>query len=337
MLLAGAMIASTAPGADDRPGRFMPFLAAGAVVREEGAPTILAGGPQALAPTIVAGSDLDAGPRESFEERQIQAGERGGGGAAHLRGHPAGHAAESCPELATADAHGFLIARRGSDLHIIGRSGVGTLYGVWLFLQNYCGLRIVMPGELGEVYHRRESLQVPAELYVLNPGPAFLLRINSGTGEFDRSIGLQDFSGTERCEYHHNLWRIYDPARFRETHPEYYPIHNGTRYILAPSVTSVWQPTFSEPAVVDRAVEYADETFTADPSKKSISLTMNDGGGHSETDVQRAQAEGRRLTDICYDYVMARPTPLPGSTTCAWRCSPPPAGPTSPASAATPR
>ena len=218
--------------------------------------------------------------------------------------------AEMFPELEQIDTHGFLIAtkvsEKGTDLHIMSPSGIGTLYGVWFFLMNYAGLRILMPGEIGEVYPKLERLEIPKDLYVLNRGPDYQLRIWSGNAGLDRTAWLADIGGTQRFQYHHNMFRIYDPERFAESHPEYYPIVEGSPKIPKPKQHGAWQPTFSEPAVAQRAIEYADELFSERPEMVSMSRSVNDGLGYSEADMRKAKLlpDGRAsISHLYYEYV----------------------------------
>ena len=190
-----------------KPQRFMPFLCRDAVVRESSETAVLVG--KNRRPVIVPGR-ATGGPREKFENKQIAKAARAlqtyvekitgakppivddaaEGTGVRIVVHTNGSPVAMFPKLEGADAHGFIIATRGRDLHIVGGSAVGTLYGVWFFLQNYCGLRIVMPGELGEVYEQRDRLEIPQELYVLNSGPDFLLRIHSLNIRANPSLAL---------------------------------------------------------------------------------------------------------------------------------------------------
>ena len=211
-------------------------------------------------------------------------------------------AAEAFPELEHVDAQGFLIATRDRDLHIASRTTTGVLYGVWFFLMNYAGVRIVMPGELGEVYPTLDAIRAPRDLYVLNPGPDFLLRTWSQE-DFDHTGWLKDYWRTRRFEFHHNMYRIFPPARFGKSNPEFYPVVCGRRAIPTKDAISRWNPTFSEPAVAKRAMEYADEVFTNLPHLRSISLSVNDGGGYSELDFDAANATAATFGDIYYGFV----------------------------------
>ena len=215
----------------------------------------------------------------------------------------AGDPVNAFPALKDANSHGFVIVRKGDDLHIAGRSAAGTRFGVGFFLMNYAGLRIVMPGEIGEVYAKRDAIEAPRELYLLNPGPDYHLRIWSQP-DCDATTWLSDSGATQRYQFHHNMWRIYSPKRFGKTHPEYYPMRSGRRVIPPASEKSRWQPPFSLPAAVQRACDYADETFSADPLMESISLTVNDGGGFTAVDLKKArEEEGGSFSNVYYKYV----------------------------------
>jgi len=336
-VLASLLIASVLPAAQPRaaepkPDRLMPFLSRDAVVRESAERFALVERHMGVPPTVVVGRAAPS-PRQDSEDRQIRraatilveyiqkmsgvkcpvltdpadgSGVRG----PRIFVGPSQTRAESFAELETADAHGFLLTTKSSphgvDLQIVGASGTGTLYAAWFFLMNYADLRIVMPGEIGEVYPSLERLEVPNDLYVFNPGPDYLLRIWSGQAGFDREAWLADSGGTTRFEYHHNMWRIYDPERFGKTNPEFYPVVQGKPTVPDPKKHSAWQPTFSEPSVAQRAIEYAEEMFTERPHMKSVSLSVNDGGGYSEADIRKGKLlpdGSATISNIYYEYV----------------------------------
>ena len=330
-LWAKLTVNSTA-GGQLHPRRFMPFLCRDAVIRESAERFALVGKGMP-APAVVMGK-APPGPRQRFEDKQIRKAadvlvkylEKITGVRCQIVSDVSdapqgsrifvgadGDPVKLFPELDKADAHGFLLAtkpgsKETTNLYLIGASGTGTLYAVWFFLMNYADLRIVMPGEIGEVYPKLDRLEIPRQLYLFNPGPDFLLRIWSGQGGFDPTAWLADYGETRRFEYHHNMWRIYDVRRFGKTHPEFYPVVEGRPMIPDPDKRSGWQPTFSEPSVVRRAIEYADERFTERPDLISISLSVNDGLGYSEVDMRKGKLlpDGRvSISDIYYRYVNA--------------------------------
>ena len=320
--------------AQAQPKRLMPFLCRDAVVRESDEKVALVGKGVKPGASVVVGRDAP-GPRQRFENGQISRAatallkyvQKTSGVKCTVLSSPArasrargprlfvganGDAVTAFPELAKADAHGFLIVAKpgphGTDLHIVSPSGTGTLYGVHFFLMNYAGVRLVMPGEIGEVCPATDRLTVPKDLYVLNPGPDYLLRVWSGPAGFRTTDWLADAGGTQRFQYHHNMSRIYPPKRFGKTNPEFYPIKQGKPAVPAAKSRGAWQPTFSEPAVTRRAIEYADELFAARPDMKSMSLSVNDGLGYSEADIRKGKLspEGRvSISHIYYAYVNA--------------------------------
>ncbi|MBM4050971.1 MAG: DUF4838 domain-containing protein, partial [Planctomycetes bacterium] len=221
-----------------------------------------------------------------------------------------GNQAELFPELKNADAHGFVIATKpgphGTDLYLVGASGTATVYATWFFLMNYADVRLVLPGEIGEVYPKLDRLEIPKDLYVFNPRPDYLLRIWSGPAGMPQDAFLGDYGGTQRFEYHHNMYRIYPPDKFGQTNPEFYPVKEGKPFVPDPKSNSAWQPTFSEPSVAQRAIAYADELFTKNPQMMSVSLSVNDGLGYSEADMRKGKLlpDGSiTLSHIYYAYV----------------------------------
>lgn len=318
ILAACAMMSVTVSAADAKPDRLMPFICRDAVVKESPEKTVLAGKEKAA---VIISGKAAADASEKFNNEQIDkaaktlekwlvkisgakvsVAKEAGNGERRIFIHSTGAPSAVFPELGKADAHGFVIAVKDGDLHIVGASGVGTLYGVWFFLQNYCDVRILMEGALGEVYSRRDNIEIPRDLHVFNPGPDFLLRIHSGTGGLDMGSWLADFGASQRFQYHHNTPAIYDPVRFGKAHPEWYPIYKGDRFIPKMKVSG-WEPNFSDPGVVARAIEYADEMFKADPNLKSVSLTPNDDQNWSETDLAEAKKQGVGMNEIYFDFV----------------------------------
>ena len=313
----------------DKPKRLMPFLCRDAVVRESAERFALIGKDVSPGPALVVGRPPDD-PAHSRDRLQVRRAtstlvmflRKIADGPLRVPGTTAeaivapgvrlfvgaqGDPAETFPELAKADAHGFVIATKATDtgieLHITGASGTGTLYAVWFFLMNYADVRIVMPGEIGQIYPRLDRLYIPKDLYVFNPRPDFLLRIWSGESGLDQTAFLADNSQTQRFQYHHNMFAIFAPAKFGKLNPVFYPILRGERYIPRPSERDHWQPTFSEPAVAKHAIEYADRFFTNRPDMKSISVTVNDGGGHSERDYKDLPNGLKGISAVYYTFV----------------------------------
>lgn len=298
----------------DSPKRAMPFLCKNSVVTESPEKVPLIGNE---VPVIVLGNDIPRGSDEKNKYYNNQIAKAGdvlakyigkiSGKKCRIISHDEsknisspkiyvgvnGDTAKEFPEMSKADLQGFLITRKGDDLYIAGASGIGTLYGTWFFLYNYAGLRIVMPGDIGEVYEKNDRMEIPSKLYVFNPGPDFLMRVWSQNG-FDLTTWLQDDSKSSRFLYHHAWGQVAPPSKYGKTNPEFYPVIGGKRYIPNTDKAGSWQPTFTEPSLLQHVVKYADEKFTANPDLKSISLTLNDGGGYSELDMKDGIKDWRK-------------------------------------------
>lgn len=186
------------------------------------------------------------------------------------------------------DGHGFTIDFRAgapAALTIRSPSALGIRFGVWFFLQNLLDVRLLMPGEVGQVFSPQKKLQLPRRLLIENPHPDFLLRTWTGAAGWEHNHWLGEFGSQNRYQYHHNLWRIFDPKTTFADHPEFFPVHEGQRFEPKPGSRSGWQPTFSEPGLVEHTLGYAERHFAARPQDRSISLSINDGRGYSEQDL----------------------------------------------------
>jgi len=287
----------------------MPFLARDAVVRESADKSAILESGRPVA--IIVGKDTP-GPRQGIENGQIrkaadvladylhkisgkdavivESAKSAPAGAHRIWVGAEANPLEAFPELQRADVQGFVITTKRvegqSELHLVGASGVGTQNAVWFFLMNYADVRNVLPGAIGEIVPHADHLDIPRDLYLLNPAPDYLLRTWSGNAGFNAAMWLADTRDSERLQYHHNCYHIFPPGELGATHPEYFPVKAGQPYVPPKDQTEGWQPTFSHPASVQRAIDYAGELFAKQPNLKSMSLTVNDGLGYSEADMK---------------------------------------------------
>lgn len=165
---------------------------------------------------------------------------------------------------------GFLIDSTGGDaITIRGLSARATEYGVYDFLERYVGVRWLFPGAAGEHVPSMNGLAVPQETVLEQPSAVY--RFLSGSfgqsaadwAAFNRLTARPDY-----IEFHHNMFRLFDPAVFAD-HPEYYA--GG----VVPTKTINWQPCFNSTtanAAIQRILDY----FSANPDKTSYSLGLND-------------------------------------------------------------
>lgn len=215
-------------------------------------------------------------------------------------------------KLAGLDDDGFLIEPVGDAIVIIGPTARGTRYGVYAFLENYVGVRWLMPGPDGEDVPEQADLIVPRE--AVREEPAFLSRqmspIHTGGAYPQQYAWAERNRLAGRVEFHHNLLKLFPPSRYGKTHPEFYPLRNGQPYIPANDTAYDWQPCFTAPGTVGEAVNTIVQYFNAHPEATSYSLGINDSGNFCEADPNHPDYPNRTnslglpdMSDIYYNWV----------------------------------
>jgi len=193
--------------------------------------------------------------------------------------------------LAGLDDDGFVI--RGIDaghLVIVGPTPYGTEFGVCEFLERYLGVRWLMPGADGDDVPQHATIDVPAE--EVRREPAFFSRLFSGLQGGAQVSWARRNRMHGRVQFHHNLQRLFAPETYTKTHPEFFPLRNGDRYLPATNNTHGWQPCFSAEGIVDEAIENICRYFDEHPEATSYSLGVVDSSGHCECDACQAKDSG---------------------------------------------
>ena len=163
------------------------------------------------------------------------------------------------------------------------------------FCRRFMGVDHYFPGELGIVFPKQEKVVVPCGLWVENP--AFKHRHWSGYSGAAHSATwrLRASGGGGRFKYHHNLYRIIVPKKYKD-HPEYFPViyddaknkprgtiyrhlKPGQRYVPTTRVAAYWQPCTTHPDVLGIVVEAALAAIAKNPENPTFSLAINDSGG----------------------------------------------------------
>lgn len=214
----------------------------------------------------------------------------------HVRLYVGFVGAESDPaitaDLAALDVDGFILRLYGNSVTLVGRTDIATGYAVAEFLESYVGVRWLMPGPCGEDVPTTSTLSVSA--VDVTQEPVYLSRqisglaIGPGAADKTRWLTRNRSRINGRVHFGHNLHAIFSPILYKDTHPGYFPLLNGVRYI--PPITGSdyvrvgWQPTFSAPGTVSVAVQYILNFFTNNPTIKTFSLGVNDRRGFSEED-----------------------------------------------------
>jgi len=180
------------------------------------------------------------------------------------------------------DDDGFIIETEGDSVMILGKTLRASGFGATTFLEEFCGVRWFVPGELGEdvPYHAKLVVRDTDKVYE----PAYLHRWPSGRNSDIGSISdwLRRNRFVHRFDFHHNLWRIFAPEKYAKEYPDIYPILGGRRRIPKPGVKASWQPCLTHPKAVDLTMQYAHDFFKKKPEFGSISVAISDGGGYCE-------------------------------------------------------
>ncbi|WP_084469824.1 DUF4838 domain-containing protein [Jiangella gansuensis] len=194
-------------------------------------------------------------------------------------------------DLLNIDADGYIIRTWGNSVTLMGPSPYGTRFAASAFLERFLNVRWLMPTPVGEDVPIMATINMPATN--ITAVPSFTSRqfsgVDVGPSASDKRTWMTRNRAHGRVAFHHNLHNMFPPSVYAATHPEYYPIINGVRYIPPADATTGyrrtgWQPSFSEPGTIDVAATYLINFFVANPGISSVSLGVNDDGGFSETD-----------------------------------------------------
>jgi len=189
------------------------------------------------------------------------------------------------------DGDGFVI--RGVDQRnvvIAGPTPDGTQFGVCEVLERYLDVRWLLPGPDGDDVPPRRSLEIPVG--ELRQEPALFSRLFSGlVGEAQMTWARRNRMH-DRVHFHHNLVNLFPPEKYTRTHPEFFPIRDGKRYLPKNSGVHGWQPCFSAPGIVDEAIKNICQYFHDHPEAASYSLGVNDSSGHCQCAACQARDPG---------------------------------------------
>ena len=175
----------------------------------------------------------------------------------------------------------YAIRVRGGNLFFTGRYPTPTCFAVYSFIENALGVRWFAPGEAWEYVPKgvpgKLAVQQGAVVKVPDTSP----RNWSGHAWFDSwkrwNLRNKTVEGevVPRRSFQNFLHHVFAPSKYAKTHPEYYPLINGERWI-PPEGFSHWRPCESNPEVIRLTVEYARKFFDERPTVDSFSLGMDD-------------------------------------------------------------
>ncbi len=175
----------------------------------------------------------------------------------------------------------FAIRVRDGNVFFAGRATPAIEFAVVSFIEDRLGVRWYWPGPLGEVLPARSpgrlAVDVDDEVCVPDWSP----RVWSGNSwypswrDWNRRNKLSIGPPLPRRQFQNRVYDVFPPAKYAKTHPEYYPLVNGKRWI-PPKGVRHWRPCESNPEVQRLIVEYAAAYFKDHPESDGFSVGMDD-------------------------------------------------------------
>lgn len=168
---------------------------------------------------------------------------------------------------------GFYMSTKGDILHISGKDN-GTIYGVVTLLEQYLGVDYW--GENEYSLTSQQTITLPVIDKIDNPAfryrqsQCYALRTDSIYKLWNR---LEEPNEVFAATYWvHTFDKLLPSAVYGKSHPEYYAYFNGKRH---PGKASQW--CLTNPEVFEIVAQRIDSIFKANPDKKIISVSQNDG------------------------------------------------------------
>jgi hypothetical protein len=180
---------------------------------------------------------------------------------------------------------GFILKSTPEGVLIAGNEDLGTLYGVYTFIEKHLGVRWFMPDDIGEVLPNSSTLKVGTfdEL----EKPSFKVRwIESGDWALKQKMNVAVKADSKRIGV--NWWRntsfhthilLIPPSVYFDKHPEWYALRNGKRVRPKDRTRSGKQLCTSNPELIKEMAKNVIKIFDKDPSIDILHLSPCDGGG----------------------------------------------------------
>jgi len=177
----------------------------------------------------------------------------------------------------------YAITQRNDDVYFEGNYPSPTAFAVYSFLQDQLGVRWFAPGDDWEYVPQntnKSTFTINVKNVVSVPGTS--PRVWSGHAwtkdwtDWDLRNKAVQSEKVPRRNFQNNMYHIFPPSKYAKTHPEYYPLVNGKRYIPVNDSESHWWPAIGDPNVQRITAEYIHQWFKDHPDQDSFSLGMDD-------------------------------------------------------------
>ena len=177
---------------------------------------------------------------------------------------------------------GYVIKLQDKNIFIYGRTNTAVTYGVYSMLQESFNIRWFAPSEDWE-YVPKSPKQGDLTIKIENKKyfPSITPRLWAGhyyTAQLKDWCRRQRVATNEikfKGSFANNIYRVFPPQKYGKTHPQYYPLVNGKRYIPAPNEVK-WRPCESNKEVQQILINYIRNYFDKNPYIDSFSLGLDD-------------------------------------------------------------
>jgi hypothetical protein len=207
----------------------------------------------------------------------------------------------------------YAIHRRGNNVFFMARYPTPVTFAVYSFLEESLGVRWFAPGDDWEYVPSPTPGELKLEINNIVRVPETSPRIWSGHHwnqdwkDWNRRNKTLEGEVVQRRQFQNMLTRIFPVEKYADTHPEYFPLIQGKRWIPTPG--AIWRPCESNVEVQRITVDYIRQYFKDNPTVDSFSLGMDDVRhfcsctGCRAMDAQPDDYEKRRFSDRHYKFV----------------------------------
>ena len=193
---------------------------------------------------------------------------------------------------------GFRLASREGNLFVVGLdtkdgektpqggTSTGTLNGVYSFIEEFLGVRWLLPGEAGEDVPQRDIVLIPSVDRM--DQPAFLNRrlpgVQNGQKAVEQWSQRQKLGYSLLLEHSHN-WQQVVPAALHDAHPDWFAEFGGKR---PPPVGDRYKLETTNAELVQHFAQTAIDAFRRDPHRTVFSLSPSDSDNWSTSAASKA-------------------------------------------------
>jgi Domain of unknown function (DUF4838) len=175
----------------------------------------------------------------------------------------------------------YAVSVHDGNLFLTGNHPPAVAFATVSFIEDDLGVRWYAPGDLWEYVPGGKQGELALDVKDRVVVPDWSPRIWSGHA-WVASWQTWNLRNKALCvppvpfrNMQNHLHTIFAPEKYAESHPEYYPLISGERWIPEKGYRN-WRPCTSNPDVVRLTVEAAREYLDAHPEHNSFSLAMDD-------------------------------------------------------------